>query len=237
MGCKTLLSNPMSERARMLLDSPSRWLMEHGRAGLALVLAGMCVLGASQARADEFELPPDPRDRPPSWNVEPRLDLVFPLVTRRLCPNDAECIYGSGFGLGALVERRYRSGVGLGVAYDLRFMDGGNVFELSTLQTLGISFRYFFKLRSAAHPFLGVEGGAALFGDTFQVATGGWYVDGRAGVEIEATDSLSFTLYAILRALYTVPFTSARDDVRRSSSGGLDLTLSVGGGLALRFGP
>ena len=99
------------------------------------------------------------------------------------------------------------------------------------------SFRYFFNPRSAVHPFLGVEGGAALFGDTFQVATGGWYVDGRAGVEIEATDTLSFTIYAIARALYTVPFTSPRDDVRRSSSGGLDLTLSVGGGLALRFGP
>ncbi len=236
MGCKTLLSNPMSERVRMLLDSPPHRPTGRGRVGLAVVLIGACFLVTSGARA-EFELPPDPRDRPPAWNVEPRLELVFPLVTRRLCPDDAECLYGSGFGLGTLVERRYRSGVGLGVAYDVRFMSGDNVFELSTLQTVGVSFRYFFRPRSAGHPFVGVEGGAALFGDTFRVSTGGWYVDGRAGVELEATDTLSFTLYAIVRALYTASFTSNTDGVRRSSSGGLDLTLSVGGGLSLRFGP
>jgi hypothetical protein len=221
----------------MLLDSASRWLTQRSRLRVVMVLAGMTLMAASGARADAFELPPDPRDRPPTWSVEPRLELVLPLVVRRLCPDNAACIYGSGFGLGALVERRYRSGVGLGVAYDVRFMSGDNVFELSTLQTLGVSFRYFFRLRSAVHPFVGVEGGAALFGDTFRVATGGLYVDGRAGVELEATNTLSFTLYAIVRALYTVPFTSPSDGVRRSSSGGLDLTLSVGGGLALRFGP
>jgi hypothetical protein len=237
MGCKTLLSNPMSRRLRMLLSTSLRGHTQHGRPWLAMVLAGVCLLAAPRVRAEAFELPPDPRDRPPAWNVEPRLELVFPLVIRRLCPDNAACLYGSGFGLGALVERRYRSGVGLGVAYDVRFMGGDNVFELSTLQTLAVSFRYFFRPSSAVHPFVGVEAGAAIFGDTFRASTGGVHVDGRAGVEIEATNTLSFTLYAIVRALYTVPFTSQPDGVRRSSSGGLDLTLSVGGGLALRFGP
>jgi hypothetical protein len=169
--------------------------------------------------------------------VEPRLELDLPVVTRRLCPGNAACIYGSGFGLGALVERRYRSGVGLGVAYDVSFLGGDNVFELSTLQKLSVSFRHFFLLRSAAHPFFGVEVGAVLFGDTFRVSTGGFHVDGRAGVEVEVTNTLSFTLYAVVRALYTVPFTSQPDGVRRSHSGGMDLALNVGAGLALRFGP
>jgi hypothetical protein len=237
MGCETHLSNPMSRRLRTpLLSSPSALLLRR-QAWLAALLIGASALTASVARAESFEVPPDPRDRPPAWNVEPRLEVVFPVVVRRLCPDGAACPYGSGFGLGVLVERRYRSGVGLGLAYDLRFMDGDNLFELSTVQSLAGSFRYFFLPRSAAHPFVGVEVGAVLFGNTFQVSTGGVHVDGRAGVEIEASDVLSFTLYGTFRALYTVPFTSQPDAVRRSSSGGLDLTFSLGAGLALRFGP
>ncbi|MCA9537025.1 MAG: hypothetical protein KC593_25260 [Myxococcales bacterium] len=204
---------------------------------VSLGFAASVFLCATAVHAQAFELPPDPRDRPPAWNVEPRLELDVPLVTRRLCPDNAACIYGSGFGLGALVERRYRSGVGLGAAYDMGFMGGDNVFELSTLQKLSVSFRYFFMLRNAAHPFVGVEVGGVLFGDTFRVSTGGFHVDGRAGVEIEATNTLSFTLYGVIRALYTAPFTSQPDGLRRSHSGGMDLTFNVGAGLALRFGP
>ena len=237
MGCSTHLSNPMSRTSRMR-RSPASFASTGSRrvkAGWLLSLA-LCMQFGS-ARAQEFELPPDPRDRPPAWNIEPRLELDLPIVTRRLCPENAACIYGSGFGLGALVERRYRSGVGLGVAYDVDFMGGDNVFELSTLQKLSVSFRHFFLLRNAAHPFVGVEVGAVLFGDTFRVSTFGFHVDGRAGVELEATNTLSFTLYAIVRALYTAPFTSQPDGVRRSRSGGLDLSINVGGGLSLRFGP
>lgn len=236
MGCSTRLSNPMSRSRRTFVHSVPFLSTGSCRVtGAVLVLLLLCT-SSVRVHAQAFELPPNPRDRPPTWNVEPRLEIDAKLVTRRLCPGGAACIYGSGFGLGVLVERRYRSGFALGVAYDMVFMGGQNVFELSTLQKLSVSVRQFFMLRHAAHPFLGVEVGPVLFGDTFRVSTGGFHVDGRAGVEIEATNTLSFTLYAILRALYTVPFTSQPDDVLRSHRGGLDLTLNVGAGLALRFG-
>jgi hypothetical protein len=194
------------------------------------------LLVAFSAQAEGFELPPDPRDRPPALVVEPRFELVVPVATNRLCPAGAQCLYGAGVGIGVLVERRFRSGVGVGIAYDLRFLGGDNVYELTTLQSLSVSLRYFFMLTRSAHPFVGVEVGGALFGDTFGVDTMGMHLGARAGVEIEATAALSFTMYAALRTLYTRPFTSQPDGVARSRSGGMDLSVDFGAGVALRFG-
>ena len=206
-----------------------------GAAFALVVAAWLLPFASAAAQAGEIELPPDPRDRPPALSVEPRIELGVPMVSRRLCPSGSGCVYGSGFGIGVLVERRYRSGVGLGIAYDVRFLDAEDVYELATLQTISVSFRYFFSPLTAAHPFLGVQAGGAIFGDTFRVATMGFHVDGVAGVEVEAMPSLSFTLFTGVRALYTRPFTSRPDDVQRSRSGGLDLSWIIGGGAALRF--
>ncbi|MEM9066858.1 MAG: hypothetical protein AAGE52_00090 [Myxococcota bacterium] len=189
-----------------------------------LALGAVCLLGISSSsapvRADAFELPPPPSSHPPRIAAEFRLDVVFPLDQKPICPSGSRCVFGGGAGLGALVEWRWPSGLGLGLGYDAWFLDGNGVHELTTMQSLRVGVRYQFLRDRQTHPWIGAAFGGLLFGDTFRADAAGGLVDVQLGVEFELSASLAFTIGATLRWLSTTSFRTSSDGVERAEGFG-----------------
>lgn len=200
------------------------------------------LLTPSQALADlptadtDFVLPPPRNDLGALLIVEPSMELVFPVTSDSLCPDGPNrgCVFGSGFGLGVLVERRSRRGVGIGGAYGMSLMDGGGIYEFSTLQTFTVSVRGFFLEPNFVHPMIGLSAGLALFGEAFRAETIGLVVDLRAGMELEITRTLAMTGAIDLRMLYLRGFTSSEG--RQRAGSGVDFALALQVGLVLQVG-
>lgn len=198
-----------------------------------LVFVGL----SATARADDFELPPDPRGQPPTLAGEVHLDLVFPTLDSPLCPPDAACVFGNGGGIGGRIERRWHAGLALGLGLDLWFLDAGGVFELAVMEALEIHVRYQFLKASTVHPVLAVSGGGVFFGDTFRVDTVGFSFAAAAGIEVEISPSLAFSTSLLWRFFRTTSFTSANDEVERAARRGLNGAVALQVGLVLLQSP
>lgn len=241
----TLVKPVMDTRDRPPHPRPRRDAVWRGPLSLiaplfaALCAATVCpqqVLADLPADDAEFALPTHPNDLGALLIVEPSLELVFPVASDSLCPDgpDRGCVFGSGFGLGVLVERRSRRGIGIGGAYGMSLMDGGGVYEFTTVQTFSVSLRGYFLEHNFVHPMLGVSAGLALFGEAFRADTLGLVADVSAGVELEMTRTLAMTAALDLRMLYFRGFTSAEG--RQRGGGGLDFALALRVGLVLEVG-
>ncbi len=208
---------------------------DHRRALRGLVL-GVCaaLFAAPSARAGEpFEVPRPPQEHPPIIAGEARVDVVFPLARRPLCPRGSECVFGGGAGLGGVLEWRWPSGWGLGFGYDVWFLDGNGVHELTTMQVLRLTFRHHFLLERQAHPWVGGALGGLVFGDTFAADAGGALLDVQAGLEVELTASLVFTAGVLGRFFATSSFRTASDGVERAERIGVNGALVLTAGLVL----
>jgi len=210
-----------------------KWLSTGGLSALVLV-AG---LAAAPARAEPFEEPPAPDEVPARRAGELLVDAVFPLITTPLCPIDAQCIFGGGGGVGATLEWRYPRGLAVGFGYDVSFLDGSGVWELSTLQMIRGTVRYYGIRERLIHPYAGASAGLILLGDTFQASGVGGGVDLFAGAEVEITSGLSFTGALAVRTFVTNEFTTSGDAVTRADSFGLNVAIMLRFGLVLVEGP
>lgn len=200
----------------------------------ALLGVSVLLTLAGSARADEpFEVPRPPREHAPIIAGEARIDVVFPVLRRPLCPRGSECVFGGGAGLGGVLEWRWPTGLGVGLGYDGWFLDGNGVHELTTMQSLRATLRYHFLLDRQAHPWIGGALGGLLFGDTFAADAGGVLLDLQAGVELELTASLAFTVGVLGRFFTTTSFRTSSDGVERAERVGLDGALVLTAGLVL----
>ncbi len=186
------------------------------------------------ARAEEpFEVPRPPSEHAPIIAGEARIDVVFPVLRRPLCPRDSECVFGGGGGLGGVLEWRWPTGLGVGIGYDGWFLDGNGVHELTTLQSLRVTLRHHFLLDRQVHPWFGGAIGGLVFGNTFAADAGGVLADLQAGLEVELTPSLAFTVGLLGRFFTTSSFRTRSDGVDRADRVGLDGALVLTGGLVL----
>lgn len=160
---------------------------------------------------------------------EVHIQAVAPFVDA-LCPRSTECLLNEGFGIGASLERRWTFGGALVFGYDLSFLSGSGVYEVGTLQTLRVGGKYVIQIGTQLQPYIDVEVGVLLFGDTFQVATGGGALQIGAGAEYELSDTLSLVFGAVFRGFTTGSFITVADSVVRGSdpSASLALLLEVG---------
>lgn len=162
-------------------------------------------------------LPPAPAERPPRRAVEVNAGLVGAFANSAVCPKGADCILGGGGAIGFTFEWRRPSGFSLGVGYDLWILDGGTVWDATTLQDVRFAGRYLFLPEISVHPYLSYGAGLVGLGDLFRFATAGGALDVGAGVEWEITESLAFTLSFELRTFMVVPFTTRDDGVQRGN--------------------
>lgn len=211
-----------------------KWLSTRGLLALALTSAA---LHASPAAAEPFEEPPAPDEVGPRRAGELLVDAVFPIRRTTLCPLEAQCIFGGGGGVGATIEWRYPRGLAAGFGYDVSFLDGSGVWELSTLQMLRGTIRYYGMRERLIHPYAGASAGLLLLGDTFTVSGVGGGLDLFAGAEVEITSGLSFTGALSVRTFVTNEFTTAGDDVVRADTFGLNVAIMLRLGLVLVEGP
>ncbi|MEM9189587.1 MAG: hypothetical protein AAGF12_10460 [Myxococcota bacterium] len=192
--------------------------------------------GALEAQSpEELEVVPrPPAEREPVLGVHVFLSGVLPVQTSStLCPDEAECVFGVGGGVGAALEQRWPTGPALGLAYEAWFLDSAGVFEVGLLHTLRAQVRYLFFSSGVLHPYLGGGVSFLLFGDSFRARTAGVAIDLMVGVELELTASISLVLAAPWRVFSLAPFTSPRDGVARSESIGISTAFSLQVGLAI----
>ena len=125
----------------------------------------------------------------------------------------------------------------MGIGYDIAFLDGNGVFELTTLQNIRATLRYYGLPRRLIHPFVGAHLGIILLGDTFSVDAAGASLDVFSGAEVEITSGLSFTGALAVRAFVTQSFVSESDGVARAEEVGVNVAIMLRVGLILMEGP
>lgn len=185
----------------------------------------------------EGPLVPEPKKRPTMLAGEVHGSLVFPIADDPLCPSGADCIFGTGGGIGGRVERRWPTGIALSVVYEAWFHDSSSVWEVSTLQMIGAGLRYFFMEEIMWHPYVGVQGGLAIFGDTLKASGIGGAVEPIIGIEWELSQTLAFTFALAGRMFLTSSFTTENDGVERAADQGVNAALSLRFGLAIMESP
>jgi hypothetical protein len=183
-----------------------------------------------------LEPPPLPSQRPSVLGWELHALMVLPLADA-LCPAGEACLLNEGVGLGGSVERRWPFGGALVLGYDLALLEGGGIFEVGTLQVLRAGVKWVIPIDRATKPYLGVDVGAVLFGDSFDVATAGGTVQLDAGAEVELTHRYALTLGLVFRAITTGGFVSLGDSVARGRDPSASLALVVQVGLAFLEDP
>ena len=164
---------------------------------------------------------------------EVHIIAIAPVARAPLCPEDAECVFSGGGGVGLSLERRWPQGLSIMLGYEAWFLDSNAVYELAVLQVVRAMVRYLFFDRAAVHPFAAVGIGALIFGDTLAIAAIGGAVDVGAGLEIELTETFSLVLMVPARFFITSSFVTPRDRTRRAEEGGMNATLSLHIGLAV----
>ncbi|MBO6933599.1 MAG: hypothetical protein JJ863_01445 [Deltaproteobacteria bacterium] len=211
-----------------------KWLSTRGF--LTLAFAAAAAFPAT-AFAEPFEEPPAPDEVGPRRAGELLVDAVFPILRSPLCPLEAQCIFGGGGGVGATLEWRFPRGLAAGFGYDVSFLDGSGVWELSTMQMIRGTIRYYGLQERLIHPYAGASAGLLLLGDTFTVGGVGGGIDLFAGAEVEITSGLSFTGAFSVRTFVTNEFTTDADHVTRADSFGLNVAIMLRFGLVLVEGP
>lgn len=166
------------------------------------------------------------RPRDSVFAGEVHVQAVAPFVDS-LCPSHTECLLKEGFGIGGSLERRWSFGGALVFGYDLSFLSGSGVYEVGTLQTLRAGAKYVIPFGTQLTPYVDLEVGALLFGDTFQVATAGGAVQVGAGIEYELSDTLSFVAGLVFRGFTTGSFITGADRVVRGRDPGASLALLI----------
>jgi hypothetical protein len=191
----------------------------------------------AQAPAGSSDKPealiPSPDELPPVLAGDVHASGVFPVADDALCPADAECIFGGGGGLGGGIERRWPSGYAMGVGYDFWFLDANGVYEITVLQMVSLGVRYFFLPKLQSHPFIGGRIGGLVLGDTFKVDSVGAAAQLRAGVEIEITDTVAFSVASAWRLFFASAFTTPNDGVERAQGGGVSVAGTLQFGLSI----
>ncbi|MEZ4256548.1 MAG: hypothetical protein R3A78_12705 [Polyangiales bacterium] len=204
---------------------------------VVLVLLGIGLPGHAQvSETPSLELPPALGERDPIWAFLVNVGWFVPFERDSICPANADCIYNGGLNVRLGVERRWASGLSFGVGYDASVVDSQTVYELGVLQALTVVGKYVFFDETNVHPFLSLGAGPALFGDTFTADTYGGVVDVTGGVELELTHAFRLVVAIPWRILVLREFTTAQDDVRRSTSGG-NTAFAVEVGAVILEGP
>jgi hypothetical protein len=183
-----------------------------------------------------LEPPPTPAQRPSVLGWELHVLMVLPLADA-LCPAGEACLLNEGVGLGGSVERRWPFGGALVLGYDLALLEGGGIFEVGTLQVLRAGVKWVVPIDRATKPYVGVDVGAVLFGDSFEIATAGGAVQLDAGAEIELTHRYALKLGLVFRAFTTGGFVSIGDSVARGRDPSASLALVLQVGLAFLEDP
>ncbi len=175
---------------------------------------------ADKRVADEpFTVPPAPHEAAPRHVLDVHSGFSTPLQNKSLCPPGNGCVFQSGGGIGASLERRGPQGFGLIAGYELWFLDTDSVYELGVQQALRAGARYTMPTDILFHPVFELTLGGVGYGDTFAIATVGVMVQAFAGGEIELNERFGLLAGFGLRAFSHTEFTTERDRVLRGNDG------------------
>jgi hypothetical protein len=148
--------------------------------------------------------------------------MALPVSTKRMCPPDAQCVFGTGFVLAGVLSRRWEPGSSLGFGYELWLQNANDVYEVGVSQVFAAVLQHRFRADKRVRPYLRLRGGLLLFGESFRVAALGGLAELGAGVELDATDHTAFTFNVGAAVLRTGSFTTPSDGVLRAADGAID---------------
>jgi len=185
----------------------------------ALLVATTTANADSAAGDDAFAAPPAPLEAPPRHVLDVHSGLSTALQNASLCPRGSGCVFQSGGGIGASLERRWPRGLGVIAGYDVWFLDSDSVYELGVQQALRGGGRYTMPTDILFHPVFELSLGGMGYGDTFGIATFGVLFQAFAGGEVELSESLGLMVGFGLRAFSTRAFRTERDRILRARDG------------------
>jgi hypothetical protein len=186
-----------------------------------------------KAREQPFSIPPSPAKARPRLAAELHISFAGPLNNGSLCPHGVGCVFQSGGGVGASVERRWPTGLGAFGAYDIWFLGSDSVYELGVQQAVRGGVRYTMPTEIVLHPLFDFSIGAMGYGDTFRVATVGGLAEIFAGAEIELTAKFGLRLGLGMRVFSHSRFRTQRDQILRGNHAFLAETLTAQVGLTI----
>jgi hypothetical protein len=150
------------------------------------------------------------------------------------------CILGSGGGLTIRMGYRSRGPWYLGGAYEFTRMDSSNLLRLGILQQLRGEARFYLDRGNRLTPYGSLGFGAAVYGNEWQVSTGGPTLSGSLGLEFQVTQSTVLGLALGYRSFLFHHWTDSTGQVRADEylgfgfahTLGLELTLELRSPLA-----
>lgn len=187
---------------------------------LAVLLVSRATVHAdSNTIEPAFEVPPAPMDAAPRHVLDLHSGFSTALQNKSLCPAGSGCVFQSGGGIGATLERRWPQGLGVIGGYDAWFLDTDSVYELGVQQALRAGGRYTLPSDVLWHPVIELSLGGMGYGDTFRIATIGVLLQGFAGCEVELSERFGLLAGFGLRAFSHREFRTQRDRVLRGEKG------------------
>jgi hypothetical protein len=187
---------------------------------LAIMLVAVATARADDGVAEEtFAIPPAPSEAAPRHVLDVHFGVSTALQNESLCPAGSGCVFQSGGGIGASLERRWPTGFGAMLGFDLWFLDTDSVYELGVQQALRAGARYTMPTDILFHPVFELSLGATGYGDTFSIATVGFVAQAFAGGEIELSETFGLIGGFGLRAFSHSEFRTERDRILRGRDG------------------
>ncbi len=201
---------------------------------LAILLVSCATAHADSSTIEPpFEVPPAPMDAAPRHVLDLHSGFSTALQNRSLCPRGSGCVFRSGGGIGATLERRWPQGLGVIAGYEVWFLDSDSVYELGVQQALRGGARYTLPTDVLVHPVIELSIGGMGYGDTFGIATLGVLLQGFAGCEVELSERFGLLTGFGLRGFSHRKFRTERDRVVRGGSGAFSESFFVQVGLTV----
>ena len=185
----------------------------------------------AKGRADDFEQIPEPSPSRPAIWAEAHGDFVIPVETSSLCPPGVFCVFKLGGGVGGVLGARWRRGIGLGFGYDVWFMDSDGVYDVASLQSVLAVFQAGLLPTRRLHPVIRIDGGLAMFGQTFRAQALGGIGGVAVGVEVEVTTRTVANVMLGAHFFGVQTFVSPQDGAQRGGNG-VDVALTIRLGFA-----
>lgn len=212
---------------------------------ITLWVAWMLRSGPTPAQEAAPPERPDPEDwtptgsrvRPPPLNVDYfqfgiAFAVVFAADPGPPCPDNAEvpCILGSGGGLTARAGYRSRGPWYVGGSYSFAKLDTNGLMRLGVLQQANGEMRYLIDLGSRTEPYFTSGFGGVVFGNEWDVETGGLTSFLGAGFEVQLSRDTIVGMSAAYRPVLLFGWTDQAGQIRDTGVAhywGIDVTMEA----------
>jgi opacity protein-like surface antigen len=207
----------------------SRWIVTAGLIAVALLIAAPSSAQLPDPALPDPSMPPSTPPPISAHYLQYGVALTGETVVSagEVCPqtvNDLPCILSDGGGLTVRMGYRSRGPWYLGGAYEFSRQDSSNLLRLAILQQLRAELRLYLTRVTRRAPYIGVQAGAAIYGNEWGYDTWGAASAVGFGLEFQVSPSIVLNLGALYRQLFLRQWTDSAG--QSHSTGTLDFGLA-----------